>query len=74
MILTLNSFFQNLFITWATNVMTQLTYEPIIGESFLQSYLRYQIAPVMCAVGVTACRTSATAQFQALRNSGTPYV
>ncbi|KAG6458925.1 hypothetical protein O3G_MSEX011121 [Manduca sexta] len=54
---------------WASRVMSELTYYPVPNESFMRSYLRYQLAPLMCNVNVAACRTAATAQFQALRNN-----
>ncbi|CAF4959395.1 unnamed protein product [Pieris macdunnoughi] len=53
-------------IRWATPLMNELGYTPISGESFIRSYLRRQIAPVMCNMGVEACRTSATTQFRRL--------
>ncbi|KAJ0178639.1 hypothetical protein K1T71_005414 [Dendrolimus kikuchii] len=56
---------------WATRVMNELTYSPIANESFMRSYLRYQLAPVMCLMGVEACRTAARTQFNALRINGT---
>ncbi|XP_026322120.1 membrane alanyl aminopeptidase-like [Hyposmocoma kahamanoa] len=59
-------------IKWANTVMTQLTYVPRDGESWIESYLRYQLAPLMCAMGVPACRAAATTQFQALRDTDTP--
>lgn len=64
-----NSHFQSQLAEWADNVMQELTYEPIDEESFMQSYLRYQLAPVMCAIGVDACKNAAIAQFQDLRNN-----
>ncbi|XP_063824395.1 membrane alanyl aminopeptidase-like [Ostrinia nubilalis] len=54
---------------WATTVMDQLTYYPIPGESFMDSYLRYQIAPFMCNLNQTACREAAVAQFEDLRDN-----
>lgn len=56
---------------WATTVMNQLTYYPIEGESFMRSYLRYQLAPVMCAIGNTACLAAANEQFGLLVSSNT---
>ncbi|CAG9794996.1 unnamed protein product [Diatraea saccharalis] len=55
-----------LFMSWATNVMTSLTYNPIPGESFMRSYLRYQLAPVMCRLGNNLCLTTAATKFSAL--------
>ncbi|XP_050343237.1 membrane alanyl aminopeptidase-like [Nymphalis io] len=57
---------------WATNVMTQLGYTPIAGETFMRSYLRYQLAPLMCNLNVAACRTAANNQFRALVVNTTP--
>nr|XP_026484276.1 membrane alanyl aminopeptidase-like [Vanessa tameamea] len=56
---------------WATNVMTQLGYTPVTGETFMRSYLRYQLAPLMCNLNVAACRNAATTQFRALVTVGT---
>ncbi|KAL0882633.1 hypothetical protein ABMA27_001068 [Loxostege sticticalis] len=61
---------ETLMAQWATRVMTQLTYRPIPNESFMQSYLRYQLAPFMCNLNQAPCRQAALEQFQALR-SGT---
>lgn len=56
-------------MNWARTVMEQLGYEPSPGgEDFMRSYLRFQLAPVMCNVGVTACHDTAKAQLQALMN------
>ncbi|CAH2105875.1 unnamed protein product [Euphydryas editha] len=53
-------------VRWASNVMGQLTYYPIPNESFMRSYLRYQLAPLMCQLRVPACLEAATQQFNAL--------
>ncbi|XP_045518566.1 membrane alanyl aminopeptidase-like [Pieris brassicae] len=53
-------------VQWATPLMNELGYTPVSGESFMRSYLRRQLAPVMCNMGVEACRTSATTQFRRL--------
>nr|ADL38970.1 aminopeptidase N3 [Diatraea saccharalis] len=58
-----------LFRSWAVNIMDSLTYEPIPGESFMRSYLRYQLAPVMCRIGHPQCLSAASSQFSALRNA-----
>lgn len=55
---------------WANTAMTQLTYEPIQNESFMRSYLRYQLAPFMCNLNQTDCHQAARQQFQALRDNG----
>ncbi|XP_028036121.1 membrane alanyl aminopeptidase-like [Bombyx mandarina] len=60
----------NLIARWSSNLMNQLTYSPIPNESFMRSYLRYQLAPLLCNINVAACRTAATTQFQALRVNG----
>ncbi|XP_045484796.1 membrane alanyl aminopeptidase [Pieris rapae] len=57
-------------IQWATPLMNDLGYTPVSGETFMDSYLRRQIAPVMCNMGVEACRTSATTQFRRLIDYG----
>nr|WHB18095.1 membrane alanyl aminopeptidase-like protein [Dioryctria abietella] len=59
----------NLIATWAQTVIADVGYYPTPGESFMQSYKRMQIAPTMCAMGVAACRTAATQQFQDLLNN-----
>ncbi|XP_063824393.1 membrane alanyl aminopeptidase-like [Ostrinia nubilalis] len=60
-----------MIVRWATAVMNHLTYYPIPNESFMQSYLRYQLAPFMCNLNQLGCREIAVLQFQALRQSGT---
>lgn len=70
-----NLIFQKLIESWATKVMTYLTYEPHNDEEpFIQSYLRYQLAPVMCNMEVEECRSAAKTQFEAFNVAGTPYV
>ncbi|KAL0882636.1 hypothetical protein ABMA27_001071 [Loxostege sticticalis] len=59
-----------LMAQWANTAMTQLTYEPIQNESFMRSYLRYQLAPFMCNLNQTDCHQAARQQFQALRDNG----
>lgn len=56
--------------------MTDLTYYPTIDpanpnepEDFMRSYLRYQLAPIMCQINRDNCRTEAVAQFNALRDN-----
>nr|AEO12696.1 aminopeptidase N3a [Ostrinia nubilalis] len=56
---------------WATTVVNQLTYYPRPDESFMDSYLRYQLAPFMCNLNQTACREAAVSQFEALRYNDT---
>ena len=51
---------------WSQNVMTRLSYYPLQNDTFMTSYLRSQLAPVLCSINVPACRQAATAQFQAL--------
>ncbi|KAL4719344.1 hypothetical protein ACJJTC_010369, partial [Scirpophaga incertulas] len=58
-----------LFIEWASELMKDLKYEPGENESFMKSYLRYQMAPVMCRLGVQECVQSAHLQFQELMSS-----
>ncbi|RVE53193.1 hypothetical protein evm_002026 [Chilo suppressalis] len=60
-----------LFIEWATPVMQRLTYYPRDDESFMTSYLRYQLAPVMCQLEVDECRQAATQQFEELKINST---
>ncbi|XP_041970737.1 membrane alanyl aminopeptidase-like [Aricia agestis] len=62
---------EQIIARWATPIMNQLTYEPIQNESFMRSYLRWQLAPVMCAINVRACRDAANTQFRALVDSNT---
>ncbi|XP_041970736.1 uncharacterized protein LOC121727124 [Aricia agestis] len=62
---------ETLIARWATPIMNQLTYEPIQNESFMRSYLRWQLAPVMCAMNVRACRDAANTQFRALVDTNT---
>ncbi|XP_049870020.1 membrane alanyl aminopeptidase-like [Pectinophora gossypiella] len=40
---------------WATEVMNTIGYTEDDDESFMTTYLRYQLAPLMCNVGVDAC-------------------
>nr|AAX39865.1 aminopeptidase N3 [Trichoplusia ni] len=54
---------------WSAEIMGQLGYTPIAGEEFMRSYLRYQMAPVMCNIGVSACLTAANTQFNNLRQN-----
>ncbi|VVD01641.1 unnamed protein product [Leptidea sinapis] len=56
---------------WATPLMNSLTYRPIANESWMRSYLRRQLAPVMCNMNVPECIAAANTQFQALVVSGT---
>ncbi|KAL0882634.1 hypothetical protein ABMA27_001069 [Loxostege sticticalis] len=60
----------SLIMKWATTLMNQLTYEPIKDEPFMQSYLRYQLAPFMCNLNQAECRQAARQQFQDLRVNG----
>ncbi|KAJ2952359.1 hypothetical protein O0L34_g4644 [Tuta absoluta] len=57
---------QNIMVSWANNVMADLTYFPTPNESFMRSYLRMQMAPFMCNMNVLACRQAAQQQFRAL--------
>nr|AAF37560.1 aminopeptidase 3 [Helicoverpa punctigera] len=57
-------------VQWASKVMSELTYAPIEGEDFMRSYLRWQLAPVMCNLNVPACRAGASAIFNDLRVFG----
>jgi hypothetical protein len=66
--------FQSMMISWASHVMSQLTYNPKPGEKYMTSYFRYQLAPFMCQMGVKECRDAAWAQYQALRVDRTEYV
>lgn len=58
-------------VEWGRKVMSELEYSPIPGESFMRSFLRYQLAPVMCRLNVRACRDSAVTQFRALVENST---
>lgn len=67
-------FFQALITRLAGTVMTTLTYEPREPrEDFIVSYLRYQLAPVMCNAQVSACISAATRQFLDLKNNNETY-
>ncbi|CAH2070916.1 unnamed protein product, partial [Iphiclides podalirius] len=55
---------------WANTAITGLTYYPINGESFMRSYLRYQLAPMLCSMNVQECRNAANQQFRNLVNNG----
>lgn len=66
-------FFQDLINRLAGTVMTGLTYEPRPGDSFIQSYLRYQLAPVMCNTNNSTCILTATRQFDDLKINDTEY-
>ncbi|XP_014370443.2 membrane alanyl aminopeptidase-like [Papilio machaon] len=57
-------------VRWSATAIRNLTYYPQANESFMRSYLRYQLAPVLCAMNVQECRTAANAQFRALINNG----
>ncbi|KAL4706764.1 hypothetical protein ACJJTC_018145, partial [Scirpophaga incertulas] len=52
-----------MFRAWAEHVMTELNYEESADESFMTSYLRYQLAPMMCSLGDQGCIDSAKTQF-----------
>uniref|UniRef100_A0A2A4IXQ9 ERAP1-like C-terminal domain-containing protein n=1 Tax=Heliothis virescens TaxID=7102 RepID=A0A2A4IXQ9_HELVI len=57
-------------VQWSSKVMGELTYMPTEGEPFMRSYLRWQLAPVMCNLNVPACRAGARAIFEDLRVFG----
>ncbi|CAG4917333.1 unnamed protein product [Colias eurytheme] len=57
---------ESLITRWSTRVMSELTYYPVANETFMRSYLRRQLAPVLCNINVAACRTAATTQLNAL--------
>nr|AHW57924.1 aminopeptidase N [Mamestra brassicae] len=57
-------------IQWSLLAITQLTYYPIANEDFMRSYLRYQLAPVLCNLGVEGCLNAAYTQFDQLRTAG----
>ncbi|CAH0693407.1 unnamed protein product [Chilo suppressalis] len=59
-----------MFMGWASNVMGQLTYDVPANETFMRSYLRYQLAPVMCRLGNNECLQAATEQFTNLTQNG----
>ncbi|KAI8424597.1 hypothetical protein MSG28_003037 [Choristoneura fumiferana] len=66
---------ETLISQWATVVMRDLTYYPRVNpenpeepEDFMRSYLRYQLAPVMCQINRDNCRAEAVTQFNALRD------
>lgn len=54
-----------MIIDWAETVMAKVGYSPR-DEEFMDSYLRYQLAPWMCRLNVRACRDAAVEQFQTL--------
>ncbi|XP_061710739.1 membrane alanyl aminopeptidase-like [Cydia pomonella] len=59
-----------LIAQWATTVMTDLTYYPTSdSEDFMRSYLRWQLAPIMCQINRDGCRAAAIAQFNSLMTS-----
>nr|AAF99701.1 aminopeptidase-N [Epiphyas postvittana] len=61
---------EGLIADWATVVMADLTYYPTANpEDFMRSYLRYQLAPIMCQLNRDNCRAEAVAQFNALRDN-----
>ncbi|XP_059049702.1 membrane alanyl aminopeptidase-like [Achroia grisella] len=62
---------ERLIIDWSRNIMADLTYDPQDGESFMRSYLRSQLAPIMCAMNVTECQEAAIGEFNLLRNNET---
>ncbi|CAG5041325.1 unnamed protein product, partial [Parnassius apollo] len=55
---------------WANTSITGLTYYPIPSETFMRSYLRYQLAPVLCSMNVQECRNAANLQFRELVSNG----
>ncbi|XP_068631132.1 membrane alanyl aminopeptidase-like [Battus philenor] len=55
---------------WANTSISELGYYPPQNESFMRSYLRYQLAPVLCSIGVPECREAALQQFRNLINNG----
>ncbi|XP_047984084.1 membrane alanyl aminopeptidase-like isoform X2 [Leguminivora glycinivorella] len=63
--------FEALIAQWSTAVMADLTYYPTSDpEDFMRSYLRSNLAPIMCRMNRDpACRTAAVDQFNALRTS-----
>ncbi|CAG9794998.1 unnamed protein product [Diatraea saccharalis] len=66
---TLEKQINDLFIGWATPLMDTLTYYPSENESFMRSYLRYELAPIMCQLEDQECREAAVHQFQELVNN-----
>ncbi|GBP46443.1 Membrane alanyl aminopeptidase [Eumeta japonica] len=60
---------EDLMVSWSTRVMQEIGYEPAANETFMQAYLRMQLAPVMCNHGVELCRTTARRLFLGLRNN-----
>ncbi|XP_063619701.1 membrane alanyl aminopeptidase-like [Cydia splendana] len=60
-----------LIAQWSTAVMADLTYYPSSdSEEFMRSYLRWQLAPIMCQINRDpACRAAAVSQFNALKTS-----
>nr|AAT99437.1 aminopeptidase N [Spodoptera exigua] len=63
----------DLIRTWSTKVMSGLTYEPTIlnneDETFMRRYFRFQLAPLMCNVGVQECRDKAKTLFERLKQT-----
>ncbi|OWR41734.1 aminopeptidase N3 precursor [Danaus plexippus plexippus] len=62
---------EELITKWASTVMNQLTYYPRQNDTFMTSYLRYQLAPFMCRMNVRRCLDAAESQFRALVNNQT---
>ncbi|KAJ8733132.1 hypothetical protein PYW08_001430 [Mythimna loreyi] len=61
-------------VRWAQVAITNLTYYPTADKEdegkFMRSYLRYQLAPFLCNLGVQACLDAAYDQFDKLKNNG----
>ncbi|KAJ8727734.1 hypothetical protein PYW07_001853 [Mythimna separata] len=57
-------------VRWAQAAINKLTYYPLSDDDFMRSYLRYQLAPMLCNLGVQDCLNAAYAQFDALKVNG----
>lgn len=66
----LESQINNMFIEWATPLMENLTYFAQTNETFMRSYLRNQVVPVLCRLGVEECREYALRDILYLQNMG----
>lgn len=65
---------QALIIRWSARAIAQLTYFPVENETFMASYLRWQLAPVLCSIDAPDCRNAAITQFEALLTNNTQWV
>ncbi|KAL4706768.1 hypothetical protein ACJJTC_018149 [Scirpophaga incertulas] len=68
---TLEKPMKALFVNWASNVMTNITYLPQDGEPFLRSHLRVLLPRIMCRFGSEECISTARNLFADLFKWGT---